>query len=54
MFTNDVEWFLILKRVFHYVTLVSKTNSVLESKSVTKFNQANHVIAFIDLESTVF
>jgi hypothetical protein len=26
----------------------------LESKSVTKFNQANHVIAFIDLESTVF
>jgi hypothetical protein len=26
----------------------------LESKSVTKFNQANHVMAFIDLESTVF
>jgi hypothetical protein len=34
--------------------LVSKTNSVLESKSVTKFNQANHAMTFIDLESTVF
>jgi hypothetical protein len=34
--------------------LVSKTNSVLESKSITKLNQTKHVMVFIDLKSTAF
>jgi hypothetical protein len=38
---------------FHYVTLAPKTNSIVESETVIKLNQAKYAMAFLDSDDTL-
>jgi hypothetical protein len=40
------------KNKFHYVTLAPETNSVVESETVIKLNQAKSAMTFLDSDDT--
>jgi hypothetical protein len=37
---------------FHYVTLALETNSIVESETVIKLNQAKYAMAFLNSDDT--